>query len=849
MIIFPLNSQEGIEPEVMIISSGSDARKAVQYYLDPFELDASGFLYARIESDINTIRQAAELFIVNTVHGIPESIKYFVCSDATVYRALTGMPASADLGYVREVLPAFRMEGVHAIYVPHFEHVFHNPKDIKQKISLGITALISHKIGVYADPGSGLQKKVINFPNSLAAMQGFFYSLETDPTDFPIYVDIETFSLKFYEAGLGSISFGSNGNAHSFPIDDLRTKKKNKQARSVLKEFFIKNWRKLIFHNISFDATVLIYQLFMEDLLDHKGLHEGLNALLKNWDDTRVIAYLALNSCTRPDLSLKALAQPFAGNYAIDEIKDITKVPLEELLTYNGIDVLSTEYVYNTYYPQMVKDNQEELYKTLFKDAVRDIIQMQLTGMPLNMDRVLEVNALMEADRDTALAAINSSPLVQEAELLIKEDWVVKGNAKLKKKRVTIEDCPHTFNVGSDRHLQFLLYEVMELPIIEKTQSGAASTDGKTLKALKNHTTLEPEKQLLDAIGDFKLVDKVLTTFLPAFMEAPKAANGWHYLYGSFNIGGTVSGRLSSSNINLQQLPAQGKLGKLVKSCFQAPPGWLFIGLDFASLEDRISALTTKDPNKLKVYLEDFDGHSLRAAAYYKDQMPDIDPTDNISVNSIAEKYPKLRQESKTPTFALTYGGTWKTMVRNAGFSEEKAKAIEASYHELYKVSDAWVQGKLNKASSDGYVTVAFGLRVRTPKLAQVVRGNRRTPHEAEAEGRTAGNALGQSWGLLNNRAASAFLSLVREHGLQEGIRLCAQIHDAQYYVIPDNIDTLMFVNEHLVREVNWNDHPDIYHPQVGLGGELSVFHPSWAEEYVIPNGASEDDILNIFKD
>ena len=62
----------------------------------------------------------------------------------------------------------------------------------------------------------------------------------------------------------------------------------------------------------------------------------------------------------------------------------------------------------------------------------------------------------------------------------------------------------------------------------------------------------------------------------------------------------------------------------MIKSCVQAPEGWLFVGLDFASLEDRISALTTKDKNKLKVYLQNYDGHALRACAYFGEDMPDI---------------------------------------------------------------------------------------------------------------------------------------------------------------------------------------------------------------------------------
>ncbi|MDT9694234.1 hypothetical protein Q5762_39065, partial [Streptomyces sp. P9(2023)] len=75
---------------------------------------------------------------------------------------------------------------------------------------------------------------------------------------------------------------------------------------------------------------------------------------------------------------------------------------------------------------------------------------------------------------------------------------------------------------------------------------------------------------------------------------------------------------------------------------------------------------------------------------------------------------------------------------------------MEAKFKELYKVSIDWVDAHLDEAAKTGYVTVAFGLRVRTPLLHQVIRKNGKTPFEADAEGRSAGNALGQSWCLLN---------------------------------------------------------------------------------------------------
>lgn len=153
------------------------------------------------------------------------------------------------------------------------------------------------------------------------------------------------------------------------------------------------------------------------------------------------------------------------------------------------------------------------------------------------------------------------------------------------------------------------------------------------------------------------------------------------------------------------------------------------------------------------MYTDGYDGHCLRAYAYFKDEMPDIINTVE-SINSIEGKYKDIRQKSKTPTFLLTYRGTYMGLMQKCGFDEPTAKQIESRYHELYKESDDWVNARLEEATKVGYVTAAFGLRVRTPLLHQVVMGTKHTPYEAEAEGRTAGNALGQSWCLLNNRAA-----------------------------------------------------------------------------------------------
>jgi len=218
---------------------------------------------------------------------------------------------------------------------------------------------------------------------------------------------------------------------------------------------------------------------------------------------------------------------------------------------------------------------------------------------------------------------------------------------------------------------------------------------------------------------------------------------------------------------------------------------------------------------------------------------------DVAQINSIEKKHKPLRQDSKIPTFALTYDGTFNTLMTGSGFSMEKAKLIEKRYHDLYAVSDAWVSAKLDEATKTGYITVAFGLRVRTPLLKQVIRKTRRTPYEAEAEGRSAGNALGQSWCLLNSRAWKNFMQTVRASEHRLNIRPCAQIHDAGYALIKDDIKTVKFMNDELVKEVKWQEDPAIKHDDVKLGGKLGIFFPDWSQEITIQNGATEEEIFS----
>lgn len=246
---------------------------------------------------------------------------------------------------------------------------------------------------------------------------------------------------------------------------------------------------------------------------------------------------------------------------------------------------------------------------------------------------------------------------------------------------------------------------------------------------------------------------------------------------------------------------------------------------------------------------EGYDSHCIRAYKYFGDSMPNIDPNSVDSINSIAKLYKKERQDSKAPTFMLTYDGTWHGLVHNCGFTPEKAKSLEKAYHELYVVSDQWKEERIKQANKDGYATVAFGLRVRTPILGQTILNSFKTPYEAKAEARTVGNAMGQSYGMLNNRAGIEVQEKTLASPYALDIWPCCHIHDAQYFLVRNRIEPIDFLNSVLVPAMEWQELDEIKHPEVTLGGELSVFYPSWANEVKIPNGATPDEIKRIAKE
>lgn len=574
-------------------------------------------------------------------------------TDGAYFKTLTKEgKAEPHFGYV---LPC-KMEGFEQLNVVlglNYQQLIYNP-DLQAKLDLSLKTVASHMQGTYQALGANIihSAQYPETPESIAAaLRGIL--------EYPsLTCDIEAFSLRFEEAGIGTVAFAwdeHNGIAFCCDYHDIWNPDGtlfdhpavkeidiaancgffliNNQVRSLLREFFEHYKGKLIWHNATYDVKVILYTLWMKDPLDTEGLLYGLEIMARHFDDTKVIAYLATNSTAGNVLGLKALAHEFAGNWAVEEINDIRRIPKKDLLQYNLVDALSTWYVHKKFYPIMVQDNQENLYFDLMLPSITLIIQIELTGMPMKKAQIQHAKHELETLANKYLNTIQNSPVIKMFNLLIRQsEWEkdfegrkakAKNPGKILPKNIAYFD-DKTFNPNSGPQLQRLLYEQMGLPVIDLTDTKQPATGKDTLEKLINHTNEPAYKEIIEALIGFSGVDKILTAFIPNFEKALDKGDGCVWLHGSFNLGGTVSGRLSSSKPNLQQIPANSEFGKLIKACFAAPEGWLFCGADFNSLEDYISALTTKDPNKLKVYTDGYDGHCLRAFSYFRDELPEI---------------------------------------------------------------------------------------------------------------------------------------------------------------------------------------------------------------------------------
>lgn len=428
----------------------------------------------------------------------------------------------------------------------------------EERALMGIKAIAESHAGTYAEKDIVVESHLVHTHATIASWLAW---LVQQPL---LTCDIEGFDLRLDSCGIGTISFGYGlGKAVCFSVDyqvQGEVGKPNKPVRLLLEKFFREYQGTMVYHNVSFDVKHLVANLFMKnDLLDYPAMVEGVELLTRNHRCTKDMAYLATNSAAGNDLSLKHLTLEYTGEFAID-VKDITKHPVDVVMEYNNKDCMATWWLYHKLTPILIERDQNALYYNTFQPNQRMLINMELTGMPLDMDEVIRLRTQMNKAEKDLLARMRTLDAVTdylEWKAVVahqKYQNSVKGDGR------TLEDYKEwkkdelIFKPTSDPALVWILHDHYCLPIIDKTMKAREpSVAGDTLKKhidwIKAGNGNPEAAGFIKDVVEYLEIVKINGTFVKAFItKSIRKSDGIYYLHGSFNQGGTVSGRLSSSD-------------------------------------------------------------------------------------------------------------------------------------------------------------------------------------------------------------------------------------------------------------------------------------------------------------
>jgi DNA polymerase-1 len=614
------------------------------------------------------------------------------------------------------------------------------------------------------------------------------------------------------------------------------------EVRKALAVFFRGYKGKHIWHNAMFDIPFILRDVLRIPFTNQKLINSTINSM--DIEDTMHIVYLAKNSTSRESYKLKELIYDKYGEYDKDiEQDNLLAYTFEEVGKYNALDTTATMEVYEEYYPKMALNGQEDLFNSYYKVSLKTLLKVKYRGVNVDVTATAKAKAELEelVARDTAILMNNQH--IKDVEYNLNINAVYKYNSTHKKQK-SVEDFSLKFNPGSSAQKAMLLFDVMGLPVLETTKTGNPST-GKDV--IKQHIAgmkegKEEDATILQLLLDVSEASKVANTFLKAFEElSVEAEDGTYRIHGDYKLTGTVSGRLSSANPNLQNLPSNSKYGKLIKGLFPAPEGFIFAGSDYNALETRVAAIISKDEALRKILLEGYDSHALYAAVYFADELqerglpygPDITAEESLIIK---EEASDLRQEGKSVTFALQYGGTHMTVSKSLGVSKQRAEEIVASYHALHGGVTDYYRKKTEEAEDTGYYTIETGLRLKAPGLQSL------DETVVEKTVRSATNALFQGFGTLTIDSMNAFQAKIEEEGMDSKVQMVNTIHDAIYQYVDEDPEIIKWTNDTLM-SIMCKDF--VADQSIPLLANLDI-GKDWKHQTEIANNCEVDEIIAV---
>lgn len=303
------------------------------------------------------------------------------------------------------------------------------------------------------------------------------------------------------------------------------------------------------------------------------------------------------------------------------------------------------------------------------------------------------------------LKAVHGEKVYEELELplervlLSMERWgiridtelLAKQSEDLKAELASLEKLIHreageSFNIGSPKQLGVILFEKLNLPVGKKTKTGYSTGE---------EVLVELDHPIAKLILKWRELSKLKSTYVDALptMVNPKDER----IHTSFNQALTTTGRLSSTEPNLQNIPIRTERGQQVRKAFIAAPRMKLLSVDYSQIELRILAHISEDPNLIKAFQEDLDIHAATAAEIYG--LP------------LKEVTSDLRRSAKAVNFGIAYGQGAFGLAENLGISRTEAKDIIDRYFTRFKNVRDYIDGTIKEAHEKGYVETLFGRR------------------------------------------------------------------------------------------------------------------------------------------
>lgn len=256
------------------------------------------------------------------------------------------------------------------------------------------------------------------------------------------------------------------------------------------------------------------------------------------------------------------------------------------------------------------------------------------------------------------------------------------------------EHATQTFNINSPKQLGHILFEVLGLPPSKKTKTGY-STNVDVLEKL------QPEHPIISLVLDYRQITKLNSTYVEGLL---KVVDPQSKIHTSFQNTVTATGRLSSTEPNLQNIPIRSPLGAKMREMFVASPGMTLIDADYSQIELRLLAHMAQDQTMISAFLSGEDIHTQTAAQVFGGSLSDVTPL--------------MRRSAKAVNFGIVYGISPFSLSQDIGVTVAEAKSYMNRYFETYHGIKTYMDEVVERAKTDGYVSTLHGRRRDIPELS-----------------------------------------------------------------------------------------------------------------------------------